>query len=296
MDFALRNGFREEEEQILINSMSEKLRTRLYNQFLLILDMLDSTFHKNTMQYIGDKLGFYIGDYQTCLTKVYQYFLTGNDDSEWYSPYIVFELLFQYLRDSIGCESCDQKVSAEYCKDSEIMKTLPNMVNTVLKEERSGYRLVDWVFTPITESVEVKAIENGMSSGVLSARIHLKKALERYSDRKSPDYENSIKESISAVEAMCCYITGISGRQASLGKTIKKLKDHGVHIHKSMETAFNSLYGYTSDETGIRHGGIEFHHASAEDAQFMLVACSAFVSYLAEKVLIIDEATHGQDN
>ena len=51
----------------------------------------------------------------------------------------------------------------------------------------------------------------------------------------------------------------------------------------AMENAFSSLYGYTSDENGIRHGGIDFTNAPAEDAKFMLVSCAAFVNYLIEK-------------
>ena len=104
-----------------------------------------------------------------------------------------------------------------------------------------------------------------------------------YAKRPIPDYENSIKESISAVEAMCCIITGMTGKQATLGNAIKKLKDCGVHIHSAMESAFSSLYGYTSDENGIRHGGIDFANTPAEDAKYMLISCSAFVNYLIEK-------------
>ena len=68
-----------------------------------------------------------------------------------------------------------------------------------------------------------------------------------------------------------------------MGKTLKKLKDRGVYIHPAMESAFSSLYGYTSDENGIRHGGADFNNAPAEDAKYMLISCSAFVNYLIEK-------------
>lgn len=91
---------------------------------------------------------------------------------------------------------------------------------------------------------------------------------------------------------MCCIITGTSGGQATLGATIKKLKDNGVHIHNAMERAFLALYGYTSDETGIRHGGIDFQRVPAEDAKYMLVSCSAFVSYLMEKWGKLDLGKH----
>ena len=44
----------------------------------------------------------------------------------------------------------------------------------------------------------------------------------------------------------------------TLGSTLKKLeKDGGVVIHGAMKTAFEKLYGYTSDSDGIRHGGID---------------------------------------
>ena len=35
-----------------------------------------------------------------------------------------------------------------------------------------------------------------------------------------------------------------------------------------MESGFSSLYGYTSDQDGIRHGGIDFKNAPAEDAKY----------------------------
>ena len=68
-----------------------------------------------------------------------------------------------------------------------------------------------------------------------------------------------------------------------VGKALKNFKENGVHIHSAMESAFSSLYGYTSDENGIRHGGMDFKEAPSEDAKYMLVSCSAFVNYLIKK-------------
>jgi hypothetical protein len=50
-----------------------------------------------------------------------------------------------------------------------------------------------------------------------------------------------------------------------------------------MVAAFDKLYGYASDEGGIRHGSKEFEKAPEEDARYMLVSCSAFVNYLKDK-------------
>ncbi len=52
--------------------------------------------------------------------------------------------------------------------------------------------------------------------------IHISKAITLLSDRDKPDYENSIKESISAVEALCEVITGVKGKEATLSKLLKK--------------------------------------------------------------------------
>ena len=186
------------------------------------------------------------------------------ESTEWYT---IFDFIERYL--AVSSES----TSIEMTK----------VFNHILEDEVSAYRILDNLVVPITNKVELKTIEEAKSIPYDSVRTHVSKALALYADRKAPDYENSIKESISAVEAMCCIITGLTGTQATLGAAIKKLKDNGVHIHRAMESAFSSLYGYTSDENGIRHGGIDFTNAPAEDAKYMLISCSAFVNYLMEK-------------
>ncbi len=143
--------------------------------------------------------------------------------------------------------------------------------------------MIDGEFVKITDEPELEEIQTAVHSPFDSVDTHIQKALTLYSDRKQPDYENSIKESISAVEAMCCIITGLTGGQATLGAALKKLEDNGVEIHGAMRSAFSQLYGYTCDQGGIRHGGIDFTNAPEEDARYMLVTCSAFVNYLKDK-------------
>lgn len=187
-------------------------------------------------------------------------------DAEWYS---VYDFIERYI------ESVDDKTER---------KTLEKTVNLVLEQEKSGYRMIKGFLTPITNSAELESIKKSMSTKFVSVNTHFEKAMKLYSNRKNPDYENSIKESISAVEAVCCIITSMTGTQATLGTALKKLEENGVYIHKAMKNAFSSLYGYTSDENGIRHGGIDFANAPAEDAKYMMISCSAFVNYLIEKM------------
>lgn len=181
--------------------------------------------------------------------------------------YTIFDFIERYL--AVSSTATSTKMAKEF--------------NRILEDEVSAYRILDDLVVPITSNAELETIQEAKETPYDSVHTHIAKALSLYADRKAPDYENSIKESISAVEAMCCIITGMTGAQATLGKAIKKLKESGVHIHPALEGAFSSLYGYTSDENGIRHGGIDFKNAPAEDAKYMLVSCSAFVNYLMEK-------------
>lgn len=160
-------------------------------------------------------------------------------------------------------------------------KSIYEVVNTILRREFIGYRFVDERLTPISDEFEVGEINQALESPYSSVYEHLSKANKLIADRNVPDYENSIKESISAVEALCEILTGITGKEASLGKMLKKLEENGVEIHSGLKAAFNSLYGYTSDANGIRHAGnIGGPSSTFEEAKFMLVSCSAFVNYL----------------
>lgn len=181
--------------------------------------------------------------------------------------YIIFDFIERYLK---------------ICDDATFDK-MQVVFNAILEDEVSAYRILDGLVVPITNKSEMGSISDAMNTPFEACSIHIAKALELFANREKPDYENSIKESILAVESICSEITGIKGAQATLGKTIKKLKDAGMHIHQAMENAFTSLYGYTSDEGGIRHGSIDFVEAPSEDAKFMLITCSAFVNYLVEK-------------
>ncbi len=171
-------------------------------------------------------------------------------------------------------------------KEEDIAKEMTLKFNHILEEEVAPYRILNGLVVPIVNESELNTLSVTINSEYTSVSKHMQKALELYSDRQKPDYENSVKESISAVEAMCSIITG--EESVTLGKTLKKLKDCGVNIHSALESAFLKLYGYTSDSGGIRHGSIEFVNVPSEDAKYMMVSCSAFVNYLIEKWIKID--------
>lgn len=157
-------------------------------------------------------------------------------------------------------------------------------INQALEKEVSGYRVIDAKVVQITSEEEINEIEEALiqSSKWQTVSTHLKTALEYLADRKTPDYRNSIKESISAVESFCAIIT--DKPDATLGKALAIIEQKW-QIHGALKNAFSSLYGYTSDAGGIRHALLEADVSiSFEDAKFMLVSCSSFINYLKIKI------------
>lgn len=152
-------------------------------------------------------------------------------------------------------------------------------INHLFEEEYVGYRFVDGRIVAITDKSEIDAIEKACAIPFDGCRKHIEKAIGFLSDREARDYKNCIKESISAVESVCQVIT--SNSKATLGDALKNLEKNGTKIHPCLSQAFSKLYGYASDQGGIRHAeGLTESNVTFEEAKFMLVSCSAFVNYL----------------
>ena len=151
--------------------------------------------------------------------------------------------------------------------------------NKLFETEYVGYRFVDGKIVAITDKCEIEEIEQACNVPYSGCKAHIEKAVGFLADREHKDYKNCIKESISAVESICQIIVGDD--KATLGEAIAKLKDNGINIHQALGKAFSKLFGYTSDEGGIRHAeGLFVSEVSFDEAKFMLVSCSAFVNYL----------------
>jgi hypothetical protein len=155
-------------------------------------------------------------------------------------------------------------------------------INRALEAEMAAYRLLKGKVVEITNHTELNAIDEALGqSDFPGASQHLSRALELISDKQKPDPRNSIKESISAVESAAKSLTGIT--KATLDDAIKTLEKQG-RLHPSLKAGFSKLYGYTSDEGGIRHAMLEESNLTKADAIFFLVTCSAFINYLKAKV------------
>ena len=233
MRFSERIGKRQMKVDIQINSMDIELKNSIWNvvYVFLIEPMIKGTLapkDKNFIKYI------WFSFFREPVDQI-PFFNSVGIAKELRKRFFGWDYLEVY-------DFIDFLASSENLPFSSLRFT--QACNNVLERELSAYRFVSGQLAPITNKVEIseieKAISDSIDNNLKGVNIHLTNALDKLSDKKNPDYRNSIKESISAVESICQQITGESN--AELGKTIKKLKDK-FPIHSALEQGFIKLYG-----------------------------------------------------
>lgn len=194
-----------------------------------------------------------------------------SNQNEWYTKFDLIEFTIGALR---------SKTPQGNRSFAAVVGRFIEILNSTFKRLDYAYRVVDDQIVEITDQEEIAAIEEAVSQNS-TIKTHLSEALKLMSNRQAPDYRNSIKESISAVEALCREITG----ESTLGDALKVWEKKGVKIPTFMKSGIEKLYIYTNDKrTGIRHSLMEDTESpSFEEAKYMLVTCSAFVNYIQGK-------------
>lgn len=199
-----------------------------------------------------------------------------SDSNQWYEKFDMIEFSIGALR----------QISADHKEYNRIVNEFVAMVNSSFVRLRYAYRVVNDIILELSDQLEIDTIENAICQGT-SVKTHLLSAMKKLSERPIPDCRNSIKESISAVEALCREITGAS----TLGGALTQFTKKGFAIPNSIRSGLEKLYAYTNDSrTGIRHSIIEGTELPEyEEAKFMLVICSAFINYIQSKGLRFGE-------
>ena len=270
MRFSDRIGITQDNNVLQTQGMSDELRNSLWNVLDLfiwgkrsfLLSMYDSSgdniqnfSYGLWFRYFKQPLDSRPGRDDDILKAIRDYFF----ESEWYYVYNFLEYVLSSRNDT----------------------ALIDGINEILEIELSGYKFIEGYFVPITDDIEIESIQKAITEGPFSGvHEHLKTSLEHLSRREDPDYRNSIKESISAVESMVREITQIP--KATLGDALSTLEKKG-QLHSALKKAFSAFYGYTSDEGGIRHAMLEKPDITISDAKFFLVTCSSFINYLKSK-------------
>ena len=213
---------------------------------------------------------FYVGrKYHVVATSFIE-----NTKIPWYQKMDLVEFTIKYLYE------LDKRNDGRFYVFNAFTKRL----NNEFERLNFAYRVVNTEIIEITSKEELDTVESAMHDSPSNVKMHLNEAIKLYAQRPVGNYRNSIKESISAVEAYCREITG----EKTLGNALNKLHDKGVIIPNILKVAFDKLYAYTNQpDTGIRHALMDDeggYMPASEEALFMLVSCSAFINYLRKKV------------
>lgn len=270
--FSERKGFKPTLSIIQVDSMNTDLRNSLWN-------VLNVSFLLRFRGSIGSSPQYYgksIRDFFVYLWL--DYFKLPLERMPDYKKEIV-EIVWRYFQKWEWFEVYD---FLEYVINYFESPDLVEQINFVLERELAGFRFVGGVFSEITDKQELLMLSEAVAdSDFPLVSAHLERALALLSNKKSPDYRNSIKESISAVESMAKIIADTP--KASLGDALKVLELKG-ELHPALRQSFLSLYGYTSNADGIRHAMLEEPNLSAADAKFFLLSCTSFINYLKSKI------------
>lgn len=277
MRFSQRIGQKPEKKEIQIEDIDLELRIRLWNIVSVhFLDKIHDDYRYSNTDFKNFARTVYHDFYKYPLDAlptekagVIAKFKKFFFEVKWFEVYDFIEFILSFDEEDLNLD----------------VEEFITLCNQVLESEFSAFRIVEKQIAPITNELEIEQIENAIYStqkytSFVGANIHLHRALEMLSDKTNPDYRNSIKESISAIESITKVIS--NNQKDSLGGALDKIKGK-LKIHQSLEKGFKQLYGYTSDNGGIRHALMDNQDCYFEDALFMLVSSSAFINYLIAK-------------
>ncbi|WP_017479241.1 AbiJ-NTD4 domain-containing protein [Pseudomonas sp. PAMC 26793] len=279
MDFSQRMGFRTAAKIIQVDEIDDDLRIGLWNAvFTHYLGRFAHRYVGSTAtrgsnmeefmsaihsRYFKERLDQLPVLYSAMVEKLSDIF----EEDHWHRVYSFIEFTAAH----------GPNFNSEYDEFSTADEFIAEC-NQTLQLESSAFRIVNGLVTQITDENEIAEIDRALivSDEYAGVKTHLQTALAMLTDRDKPDYRNSIKESISAVESLAKHLTG--NPRTTLAPALSELEKHH-DLHPALKSAFSSLYGWTSNADGIRHALMDVSELTHADARWMLISCSAFINF-----------------
>ena len=255
--FGRRYGF-EVPKTLFQDSLPERFYNGIKNNFA---DFFRNRGFEQSFKYMVGKLAWprpnswYVSDYVSVARK-----------HPWHETLSSIELVFEVLRQRYTYAPVANEIRSFAEKINETCELA--YVNWKLDESYRFVKRIENIATIETAlRIEIDRFD--------PAREHLRKAWELFNKRPAPDYPNSTKEAITAVESAAKIATK-SGK-GDLGKALERLK-----LHPALKGGIEKLYAYTSDEPGVRHGGTESPDVGESEAELMLTICASILVFLAK--------------
>ena len=273
--FSVRNGFVKPSELLIVGSITPEISNAISSALIRMMQKMDDddTFgmHLSKLKE-ADKLGQYIwthlmhktlSSYQNSLSsgreKIDSWIISS--DTPWYQKLDLVEFVIRKTEDH---------------QHSQFIKEL----NEQFAALGFAYRIMQGCVVDIVSGEELQTVESAMIHSSDAVKTHLEKALQLHTKRPKGEYADSIKESISAVEAHLRQLTG----KNTLGEALKALEARSTKLHPRLKSAITQLYAYTNQpDTGIRQSLMETtsdYIPTGADSLYMMIVCSAFINYI----------------
>ena len=274
LTFSQRYGYEPLPEPMQLEELSSHLRREIWNrirELLLEKRSIGDFFSGEDKRYIERVLGKFIkvpeDEVPTEYDLIMTFFKNVVIDDKFNSVLDLLQIMANDGGTGVAFTNCVKKLFEEYAAPY------------VLDISQSKY-----FFRPRSskeQGVATKqAIETLRNENMEGAVVHLSEAAEHIN---AGQYGDAIADSIHAVESVARKIDPNASQ--TLGPALDSLEQSGLLKHPALKKAFSVLYGYTSDEQGLRHALVDkaTRDVGLDEAMFMYGACASFCAYLVSK-------------
>ena len=274
LSFSQAQGYKKLPEPLKLGELPTEARIQIWNSLYAWLE----AYKKQ------DIFPLYMPDpWSSVLQRVHSV-QDNNTADDWNNR---FKSACKYLRSRIEQEKFNEvfDLIQFIMRDPQCPKDFVEDMSVVFRNCRLAYAIDPGppaTIFPAVTAEEGEAVAASLQTlddaGLQGSASHLRKSAECIN---RGDWAGSIRESIHAVESVA---RRLNPRAATLAPALKSLEAQGA-LHPALKSAFSKLYGYTSDEQGIRHAHLSADQANVgmDEALFMFGACASFASYLWRK-------------
>lgn len=220
-------------------------------------------------------------EWQELTKKIFAIFLK-EDISGYKNSFVFWEKILKHYCISVEYNKLFDLLIFCARKSDKFAKLFEGEVAPLFEAHCLAYRVFGTRIVPVSTKEEADSLKENLktidSSIYDGAKRHFANATDSLNRN---DYNSCVRESVHAIESMVRI--HLNDSEVTLGKALSVLESQ-VKLHPALKKAFASLYGWSSDEKGIRHSLIGDEDSIDLDlAIFCLGSCASFASYLAKK-------------
>ncbi|GAA3801989.1 hypothetical protein GCM10022600_25210 [Qipengyuania pelagi] len=150
-----------------------------------------------------------------------------------------------------------------------------------LVDTRAAYRVTDGLLHPVVSDEATATISNASKDmdrlSASGAKSHFRQASVCLTNG---DWSGAAHQSVAAVESAARFVC--EDEKNTLSDLVKEMAKDGRISHPALREVILKIYGYASDEKGVRHsqGAQSSENVTEREALFLFGLCASTISYL----------------